>query len=109
MPIFTMGFTSKLTDVKADYKKMEVTMSFAQALPQVIDSRAILFNHRFGTRNFIIKIATFTKIGPRALLCNTTDGLVENIASSITSMQQCFYWPTSILTGAKASALATLW
>ncbi|HZY38268.1 MAG TPA: right-handed parallel beta-helix repeat-containing protein [Mucilaginibacter sp.] len=71
------GFTGKLTSAKADYKNKETTLVFEAALPAHIASDAILFNHRYGSHNVIIKNCTFHENRARGVLCNTADWLIE--------------------------------
>ena len=72
------GFTAKLTSAAADYKKSEVTLVFTEKLPAHVPSDAILFNHRYGSRNVIIRNCHFHENRARGVLCNSADWLVEN-------------------------------
>ncbi|TDX00333.1 right-handed parallel beta-helix repeat-containing protein [Dinghuibacter silviterrae] len=71
------GFTGKLTAVTPDYKKSTVTLVFSDPLPAHIVSDAILFNHRYGSNNVIIRNCYFHENRARGVLCNTADWLVE--------------------------------
>jgi hypothetical protein len=71
------GFTGNVKEAKADYQHNETTLVFIQALPARIDSDAILFNHRYGSHNFIIRNSYFHENRARAILANTADGLIE--------------------------------
>lgn len=71
------GFTGKVQTVKNDYKNNTVTLVFEQPLPGQIVSDAILFNHRYGSRNCIIRNCYFHENRARGVLCNTADWLVE--------------------------------
>lgn len=71
------GYTGKLKGSKADYKNKEVTLVFEQELPARITSDAILFNHRYGSRNCIIRNCYFHENRARGVLCNTADWLIE--------------------------------
>lgn len=72
------GFTSELKSATADYKKSEVTLVFSQKLPAHVSADAILFNHRYGSRNVIIRNCYFHENRARGVLCNGADWLVEN-------------------------------
>ena len=72
------GFTGKLKAVRNDYKKNTVTLVFDQALPGHLVSDAILFNHRYGSHNCIIRNCYFHENRARGVLCNTADWLVED-------------------------------
>ncbi|MDQ0472693.1 right-handed parallel beta-helix repeat-containing protein [Labrys wisconsinensis] len=72
------GFTGRLTSAVADYKASEVTLVFSEALPAHVPSDAILFNHRYGSRNVIIRDCSFHENRARGVLCNGADWLVEN-------------------------------
>ena len=71
------GFIGKLKESKPDIKAKETTLVFERALPGHIESDAILFNHRYGSRNYIIRNCYFHENRARAILCNTADGLIE--------------------------------
>jgi hypothetical protein len=71
------GFTGKLISSKSDYKNKEVTLSFQQELPGGLPPDAILFNHRYGSRNCIIRNCYFHENRARGILCNTADWLIE--------------------------------
>jgi len=71
------GFQGKLTDAKPNFKDKETTLVFDRQLPSRIDSDAILFNHRYGSRNFIIRNCFFHENRARGILCNTAAGLIE--------------------------------
>ena len=71
------GFTGRLTSVTPDYKKNTVTLVFSEPLPAHIVSEAILFNHRYGSHNVIIRNCYFHENRARGVLCNTADWLVE--------------------------------
>jgi hypothetical protein len=71
------GFTGRLTSVTPDYKKNTVTLVFSEPLPAHIVSDAILFNHRYGSHNVIIRNCYFHENRARGVLCNTADWLVE--------------------------------
>ena len=71
------GFTGKLKESKPDYKGNEVTLVFEQELPGHITSDAILFNHRYGSHNCIIRNCYFHENRARGILCNTADWLIE--------------------------------
>ncbi|MBV8969182.1 MAG: hypothetical protein JO331_09000 [Verrucomicrobia bacterium] len=71
------GFTEKLKTATGDYKRNEVTLVFENQLPNRIDPDAILFNHRYGSRNCIIRDCYFHENRARGVLCNTADWLVE--------------------------------
>jgi hypothetical protein len=71
------GFTGKLKAVMSDYKRGEVTLVFENQLPSRVNPDAILFNHRYGSRNCIIRDCYFHENRARGVLCNTADWLVE--------------------------------
>jgi hypothetical protein len=71
------GYTGKVKESKADYKNKEVTLVFDQELPGRVPSDAILFNHRYGSHNCIIRNCYFHENRARAILCNTADWLIE--------------------------------
>jgi|GEM_PF-557498 hypothetical protein len=71
------GFTGRLRSVTPDYKKNTVTLVFSEPLPAHIMSDAILFNHRYGSHNVIIRNCYFHENRARGVLCNTADWLVE--------------------------------
>jgi hypothetical protein len=71
------GFTGTLKNVAVDDKRGEATLTFDRALPDRIDSDSILFNHRYGSRNVIIRNCYFHENRARGVLCNTADWLVE--------------------------------
>jgi hypothetical protein len=71
------GFTGKLKEAKPDYKNKTWTLVFDQPLPGHIVSDAILFNHRYGSHNCIIRNCYFHENRARGVLCNTADWLVE--------------------------------
>ena len=72
------GFTAELKSATADYKKNEVTLVFSQKLPVRVSTDAILFNHRYGSRNVIIRNCYFHESRARGVLCNGADWLIEN-------------------------------
>jgi hypothetical protein len=67
----------KLTAATPDYKKKEVTLVFADQLPDHLPTDAILFDHRYGSHNCIIKNCYFHENRARGILCNTADWLIE--------------------------------
>ena len=71
------GFTGRLKSVTPDYKNSTVTLVFNETLPGHIASGAILFNHRYGSHNVIIRNCYFHENRARGVLCNTADWLVE--------------------------------
>jgi hypothetical protein len=71
------GFTGRVKESKSDFKAKETTLVFDTELPEHIDSDAILFNHRYGSHNFIIRNCYFHENRARSILCNTEGGLVE--------------------------------
>ena len=71
------GFTGTLKASTADDKKKEVTLEFVEGLPSHIASEAILFNHRYGSHNCIIRNCYFHENRARGVLCNTADWLIE--------------------------------
>jgi hypothetical protein len=71
------GFSGKLKDAKADYKSHETTLLFDEKLPNPIPSDAMLFNHRYGSRNFVIRNCYLHENRARGIIAKTADGLIE--------------------------------
>lgn len=71
------GFTGTVNQAKPDYKNKTWTLVFDQSLSVHIVSDAILFNHRYGSHNCIIRNCYFHENRARGVLCNTADWLVE--------------------------------
>jgi hypothetical protein len=72
------GFTAELKSSTVDSKKNEVTLVFSQKLPDHVSSDAILFNHRYGSDNVIIRNCYFHENRARGVLCNGSGWLIEN-------------------------------
>jgi hypothetical protein len=76
---FDMRFeTAAPLDPKKWVSKSEVTLVFSQKLPAHVPSDAILFNHRYGSHNVIIRNCYFHENRARGVLCNSTGWLIEN-------------------------------
>lgn len=71
------GFTGKLAHVKPGDKSNELTLVFEQQLPSHIGSDAMLFNHRYGSHNCIIRHCYFHENRAHGVLCSTADWLIE--------------------------------
>ncbi len=71
------GFKGKLKAVNPDYKTRQSELIFEDELPDKVAADVILWNHRYGSHNFIVRNCFFHENRARGMLCNTADGLVE--------------------------------
>ena len=85
------GFTGKLKAATPDYKHSEVTLVFENQLPSQVNPDAILFNHRYGSRNCIIRDCYFHENRARGVLCNTADWVVEGNRFFTTNTPRYFW------------------
>jgi hypothetical protein len=71
------GFTGKVTQAQADYKTKTVTLTFDKELPNNVDPRSILYNHRYGSNNYIIRNCYLHDNRARGILAKSNAGLIE--------------------------------
>jgi hypothetical protein len=72
------GFTEKVKAATPDFKAKETTLVFEKELPKKIDPNSILFNHRYGSKNYTIRNCYFHENRARGVLIKGEGGLIED-------------------------------
>jgi hypothetical protein len=71
------GFTGEVTQAQSDYRAKTVTLKFDKELPEHVDPRSILYNHRYGSNNYIIRNCYLHDNRARGVLAKSNAGLIE--------------------------------